>query len=151
MPMPLGHRVPLKARITRRTHRVESGCLEWKTRGQAYPKLKIDGAYKAASHVVWEEANGPVPDGLVLRHRCDNSRCVELLHLELGTHKQNSEDMVLRGRSARGERQGRSKLVSQQVRSIRSSNLDRRTIAEIFGISRSMVDRIKARTTWKHI
>ena len=41
---------------------------------------------------VWEMANGPIPAGLVVRHRCDNRPCYRLSHLELGTVADNNRD-----------------------------------------------------------
>jgi hypothetical protein len=38
-----------------------------------------------ASRWVWTMANGPIPKGLVVRHKCDNPPCFRLSHLELGT------------------------------------------------------------------
>lgn len=52
--------------------------------------------------VVWENAYGSIPDGLVIRHLCDNPPCAELTHLELGTQAQNLADMNERGRHAKG-------------------------------------------------
>ena len=46
---------------------------------------------------VWEAVNGPIPPGMVVRHRCDNRLCYRLSHLELGTVAENNADMIERG------------------------------------------------------
>lgn len=46
----------------------------------------------------WELAFGPIPDGMVVRHRCDNPPCVNPAHLEVGTQADNVADMIARGR-----------------------------------------------------
>ena len=58
--------------------------------------------------------------GMLVRHRCDNPRCVEPTHLELGSAADNSADMVQRGRSLRGARHPGVKLNPEQVADIRS-------------------------------
>jgi hypothetical protein len=60
----------------------------------------------SASRASYEIFVGPVPHGLVVRHRCDNGWCVNPLHLEIGTHADNVRDRVDRGRSATGDRSG---------------------------------------------
>ncbi len=45
---------------------------------------------------VWEAVNGPIPPGLVVRHRCDNRCCYRLSHLELGTVADNNRDAAER-------------------------------------------------------
>jgi hypothetical protein len=46
----------------------------------------------------WELAYGPIPDGLWVLHHCDNPPCVNIDHLYLGTVKDNTADMMRRGR-----------------------------------------------------
>lgn len=46
---------------------------------------------------VWEHAHGPIPKGMVVRHKCDNRLCYRLSHLELGTVAENNADAALRG------------------------------------------------------
>jgi len=52
---------------------------------------------RAAHRWVWEAANGPIPTGMVVRHKCDNRPCYRLSHLELGTVADNNRDAQERG------------------------------------------------------
>lgn len=52
-------------------------------------------AHKAA----WIEIHGPVPDGMVVCHTCDNPPCVNVEHLFLGTIADNNRDMSRKGRN----------------------------------------------------
>lgn len=52
-----------------------------------------------ASRWAWEFERGPIPDGLLVCHRCDNRRCVRVDHLFLGTHADNTHDMIAKGRA----------------------------------------------------
>jgi hypothetical protein len=51
-----------------------------------------------AHRIVWAHHNGPIPDGLVIRHACDNPPCVNPGHLLVGTVRDNIHDMLGRGR-----------------------------------------------------
>lgn len=64
------------------------------TRGEIGPK----GTMYKANRAAWMLAHGPIPDGMVIRHKCDRPRCANLAHLEIGTYQDNTNDMIARGR-----------------------------------------------------
>ena len=69
--------------------------------------------------IVYCEQNGLTLDdikGLVVRHTCDYPACVTPKHLVIGTHGDNMRDREERGRGAKGERQGQSKLTDDAFR-----------------------------------
>lgn len=46
----------------------------------------------------WEQVHGPIPEGDVIMHRCDQPGCFNIDHLRLGTHAENHADAVSKGR-----------------------------------------------------
>ena len=81
----------------------DSGCWEWRgTRAVAgYGRISASmwGLRDRSTHrLSYELFYGPIPDGLLIRHKCDNPPCVNPDHLEPGTQQDNMDDMVARGR-----------------------------------------------------
>jgi hypothetical protein len=64
-------------------------------RFQAGPGRKT-GVITTAHRYAWTLAHGPVPPGLVLRHRCDEPLCTAEADLEVGTFADNRWDTVAR-------------------------------------------------------
>lgn len=94
----------LEERMAKYTPPLTDGCREWTgLRNQhGYGILHMRGVSERnlfAHRVAWEQANGPIPDGLFVLHRCDNPPCLRLDHLFLGTKAENTEDMIDKGRA----------------------------------------------------
>jgi len=110
---------------------------------------------KAAHRVSWIMHNSNIPEGLLVLHKCDNPSCVNPAHLFLGTFRDNSTDMVRKGRQAKGEDNGGGvKLTNKSVKEIRILNkmdFSHATVAKLYGVSRTLVKRIIKRQLWKHI
>ena len=159
-----GRRGSPEARFRR--YVVERGpneCWEWTgARSSGYGELAMPGTYPAKAHqLAWEAANGPVPDGLWVLHRCDNPPCVNPAHLYVGTHADNMRDMRERGRHwyrvnpdniLRGERTGAAKLTADQVSEIRAlgaQGASLRAIGLRFGVSKTAIGYILRGRTWR--
>ncbi len=71
-----------------------------------YGQFSIGQQNVSAHRFSWTLANGPIPDGLFVLHRCDNPPCVRPDHLFLGTQLDNRRDCVQKIRTATGERHG---------------------------------------------
>lgn len=104
----------------------------------------------------WKMFNSKeIPKDMVIRHTCDNKRCVSPFHLVLGTSKQNSADMVLRGRSMKGELHASCKLKDYEVSEIRKlyadGNISMGDLAIKYRITKVPVYKIIHRKSWKHI
>lgn len=130
-------------------------CIEWTgavTR-DGHGILQLDGRTMHAHRAAMILAGHQIPPGMVVRHTCDNPRCVRIEHLALGTHADNVRDRVARGRSAAGERNGRAKLTRPQVDEIRKRLRDGResktAIAAAYQIDRRAVYQIEHGLTWR--
>lgn len=97
-----------------------------------------------AHRASWIAYRGEIPDNLWVLHRCDNRLCVNPEHLFLGTARDNTQDMIKKGRKApqRGMRNSRVVLTDQQIAAIRAAPFSRVEVAARFGITPSYVSRL---------
>jgi hypothetical protein len=98
---------------------------------------------------------GPVKKGMCILHKCDNPKCVNPEHLRLGTMKDNTQDMISKGRSKfiqfngrilRGEEGTKAKFTNKQAAEIRrrywGRNATQLQMAGEFGVTQSTIWRI---------
>jgi hypothetical protein len=88
----------------------ETACWLWqralfKKTGYGVAGVSNRGTWRAHA-LAYESFVKLVPDGLILRHDCDNPRCANPAHLRVGTNADNSRDMVERGRAPTGAKNG---------------------------------------------
>lgn len=63
-----------------------------------------DRRTELAHRVSWELHNGSIPDNMFVLHKCDIGQCVNPDHLFLGTHKDNCQDGLKKGRMYIGDK-----------------------------------------------
>jgi hypothetical protein len=82
-----------------------SGCWLWlgSTDKLGYGKVNVGGHY-LAHRLAYADTVGPIPDGMLVLHRCDMPSCVNPEHLYVGDDQDNMDDMVERGRGNSGWR-----------------------------------------------
>jgi len=81
------------------------GCKEWDGGAftSGYGSVYYEGKARRAHRLVYEFFSGDmIPKALCVLHKCDNPICVNPFHLFLGTHKENMEDKVKKGRQYTG-------------------------------------------------
>lgn len=96
---------------------------------------------------------GEIPDHFCVLHKCDTPLCVNPKHLFVGTHKDNVDDKIKKGRDLVREKHPMAKLTWKEVAEIRNlyslGSLTQREIAKIYGVTRKNISRITTSKTWQ--
>lgn len=125
-------------------------CWDWiaAKNSSGYGSLGVEKKTYAAHRISYQLANGDIPDGLQVLHRCDRPCCVNPDHLWLGTQADNMEDMTKK------QRHGSAKLTENDVKEIyrlsKEGLLDK-DLAVQFEVSPSCVTMILNGKNWSHL
>ena len=80
----------------------------WPWRGiidsKGYGVFTAEQRKYGAHRIAYTLAKGPIPEGLLVRHTCDNPPCCNPAHLLVGTQKDNIADCIARGRFKGGSK-----------------------------------------------
>jgi hypothetical protein len=146
-------------------------CIEWRgATVNGYGKLGRNGKTWLAHRWAWTQAGWPIPAGMMILHRCDNRLCVNVDHLFLGSAKDNTQDMIAKGRQdfsglhtgewnkpgriVRGERHGRATLTDDDVREMRrlyAAGMRQVDIARQYGRRQGYVSKVLTGAIWGHV
>jgi hypothetical protein len=158
-----------EVRFWSRLERSPGGCWVWpgatKVEGYGYGNIKFNNVYYGTHRLAYILAVGPVPAGLFVLHSCDNPPCCRPDHLFLGTNYDNVQDMVRKGRQARGpaarehvnvgEQVGSSKLHEPDIVAIRrkfaAGGITMKELGDEYRVNATNIFHIVHRRTWKHV
>ena len=127
--------------------KLASGCIEWQAHrmktGYGSIRLGPASAGRVLAHrYAYERINGSIPSGLVVMHTCDNPACVNPEHLQIGTPKQNTADMISKGRHGWRDKtpwQKLSKADASAIKELSKQGFTQQRIADQFGVSRPLI------------
>lgn len=91
----------------------------------------------------YQIAYGPIPPGAQVCHRCDTPRCVNPLHLFLGTNADNINDSVQKGRRVQ-------KIPFSERQTIANSTESNVVLAKRYGVDKSSIWALKKKYGPRH-
>lgn len=144
------------AYIASRTAR-DGACQVWTGAigADGYGQIRIVGANWLVHRLAWMLRHGPISDGLVVMHSCDNRRCIREDHLSLGTRADNNADRDAKGRSRGGNLSGEDNpqaiLLAGDVRAIFDSKKKLSVLARHYGVSISTISKIRRGESWQRV
>lgn len=140
---------------------LNTACREWSGNMSGFGYGRFwDGANDVSAHrFSYILHYSAIPDGLWVLHKCDNPICTNPEHLFAGTRQDNVDDMIAKNRHRQGhcpagESNPSAKLTESDVLAIRAmaqAGTRRKLIAEQFGVSLPLIEKIISRSVWKHI
>lgn len=136
-------------------------CWPWmgsrmKRPGGHYGTVKVTRRTTKAHRVAYELTNGPIPEGLLVLHSCDNPPCCNPAHLRVGTHLDNNREAAAKGHTHRpiGELAASHKITAADsiaIRDLYRTGLFTQTqLATRFHLTQSAVFLIIQGRTWRH-
>lgn len=109
----------------------------WKQSAK-YGYVRKQGKVILIHRIIHTVFNGPIPDGYFVLHKCDNPPCAAPNHTFAGTSKDNTSDMIAKGR----HKYAITETVKASVLKLRKEGLSQDAIAKKLNLSQASVSRI---------
>lgn len=132
-------------------------CTSHRPDDKGYPMTyNSQGVHIKLAKYVWQQHHGEFPKGKVIRHLCNNRKCINVSHLSASTQKENLEDRKKFGTMTWGENNGGAKLKLWQVIKIMSmkdtkNSSTARMLAEEYGVSPGSIRKIWNGQKWGEV
>lgn len=130
-------------------------CWPWRAglTTAGYGSFSFKSDLHIASRVAYQLAHGEIPDGLIVRHTCDNPPCCNPRHLLTGTQMDNAIDRAVRGRTNRGAGVWHKvRLTEADVLRIRAApQAEWNSLAKELGVSRNTLFSAATGQSWGHL
>lgn len=127
-------------------------CWLWKgcTYNAGYGSFSWRDKMRGANRVAWEIAHGQdIPEGMDVLHSCDTPLCVNPMHLSIGTHADNMQDMH------RKQRCTVAALTHDQVREVRrllaEGKLYQKEIGKLMGVRGAVISNIHLGKSYRFV
>jgi hypothetical protein len=106
-----------------------------------------------AHRFAYRKTKGPIPTGMLVRHRCGNKLCVNPAHLAVGTDADNAADGKLLRETPRGTKNGQAQINERQARYIidNPEELSGSELGRRLGLSRAAISLIRKGKRWAHV
>lgn len=130
-------------------------CWPWigTSDSKGYGRFPLNGNSTMAHRSAFRLGYGIEPGDKFVCHSCDNPICCNPFHLWLGTPRDNTADMIRKGRQRHplGSDVHSARLTEDNVRYIRSSKRTLEDLAAEFGVTHMAVHYARTGKTWRHI
>ncbi|QZE11283.1 HNH endonuclease [Streptomyces phage Forrest] len=134
-------------------------CWIWtgaKTNGYGYITVKNKAVRLSRVMLAWVDGIAIPDSGKIVLHSCDNPACVNPFHLSWGSNKDNTADMIAKGRAGwlYGQDNPASKLSEKdaiEIHRLRSEGWSQKDIAEEYSINQGQVSKILSGKRWPHL
>lgn len=139
------------AKVDKKTN---NECWPWKgsTNGKGYGRVSMLGTRFIASRIAAYFSNefDIFASEVLVCHKCDNRLCCNPDHLFIGSYKDNTQDMLAKGRQStlHAEAHGKASLKNDQVLFIANSTLPCTKLAKMFNVSQNTIYDICKGRTW---
>lgn len=139
----------------------DGDCWKWtgnlSSHSSPYGQFRFNKRNGRAYKFSYLAFKGNIPEGELIRHKCNNTICVNPDHLELGTPLDNSQDMVRAGRQEKGSARHSAKITEETAYKVKElldqghGPLAVSRLLSHLGVSQKIAGNISAGWGWQHL